>query len=326
MLSRRELLPRNAYLLAVGFLVAAAVVPTVGLSNLVVDVMLDLFLYAFVSLGWNLLAGFAGQINLGPALYFGLGAYSAGVLYQNYGITPWAAFIVGPVIAAGFALLTGYPTFKLKGDYYALATLVLSQIVLLSFLAWNYVGAAYGLAYHIVPFSWYWFQFNTYHLVYYYIGLVMVLGALALTWKIRNSEFGLRLMAIRDDEEGAKSIGINTLRYKLVISMISAGVIAIGGILYAQYTLYLDPNSTMSLTITAEIALPSLLGGVGTILGPLIGAVIIQPLEWFLRLTVGSNLQLAIRGAIFMAIVLFIPRGIMQTVVDRYIRPKLVKK
>ncbi|MDG6901870.1 MAG: branched-chain amino acid ABC transporter permease [Nitrososphaerota archaeon] len=314
------------YLLAVGLLAVAAVVPVVGLSSLVIDVMLELFIFAFVSLGWNLLAGFAGQVNLGPALYFGIGAYSAGILFQTYRITPWAAFAVGPAIAAAFALLTGYPTFKLKGDYYALATLVISQIVLLSFLAWNYVGAAYGLAYDIVPFSWYWFQFNTNHIAYYYVGLVMVLGALGLTWRIRNSEFGLRLMAIRDDEEGAKSIGINTLRYKLIISMISAGVIAIGGILYAQYTLYLDPNSTMSLTITADIALPALLGGVGTILGPLLGAAIIQPLEWLLRLTIGTNLQLAIRGAIFMLIVLFVPRGIVQTVVDRYIRPKMVKK
>ena len=304
MLTRSELLPKNTYLLAVVLLVAAAIVPVVGLSNLLIDVMLDLFLYAFVSLGWNLLAGFAGQVNLGPALYFGLGAYSAGVLFQTYRITPWAALVVGPAIAAGFALLIGYPTFKLKGDYYALATLVISQIVLLSFLAWNYVGAAYGLAYDIVPFSIYWFQFNTNHLAYYYIGLAMVFGGLGLSWKIRNSEFGLRLMAIRDDEEGAKSVGIDTLRYKLVISMISAGVIAIGGILYAQYTLYLDPNSTMSLTITADIALPSLLGGVGTILGPLLGAAIIQPLEWFLRFTIGSNLQLASRGAGCLGVVL----------------------
>jgi branched-chain amino acid transport system permease protein len=325
-LLKSELLPKSVYRLVIVLLVGAAILPVVGLSNLVIDVMLDLFLYAFLSLGWNMLAGFAGQINLGPALYMGIGAYSAGVLFQTYRITPWVALLVGPALAAGLALATGYPTFKLRGDYYALATLVVSQIVLLSFLTWNYVGAAYGIAYDIIPFSWYWFQFNTDHLVYYYIGLVMVAGGLGLTWKIRNSEFGLRLMAIRDDEDGAKSIGINTLRHKLIASMISAGLIAMGGVLYAQYTLYLDPNSTMSLTITADIALPALFGGVGTIIGPLLGAVIIQPLEWFLRFTVGSNLQLAIRGAVFMGIVLFLPRGIMQTIVDKYFRPKLVKK
>jgi branched-chain amino acid transport system permease protein len=309
-----------------GTLLCIAVIPLFQPSNVIIETIFFLLLYAFLGLSWNMLAGFAGQFSLGHAAFFGVGAYTAGILYMKYRITPWAAMLVGPALASCLAWTVGYPTFKLRRHYYALATLAMAEVMRLGFLSWDYVGAAYGIWYDVVPFSWIALQFSTTHVPYYYLAFVALCGGLLLTWKIRKSEFGLRLMAIRDDEEGAKALGIDTLSHKLKISALSAALAAVGGVLYAQYSLFLEPDSTLSLLVTADMVLPTLLGGLGTTYGPILGALILEPLTWVLRSLVGSSLQVVFRGILLILIVLMIPDGLVKMLVDRYVRPTLVRK
>ena len=299
-----ELLPRNLVRIVVAFLIVAVVIPVFNPPIVVIEVLFDVFLYAILATSWNLLAGFAGQFSFGQAAYFGIGAYTAGILFETYGITPWAALAVGPLLAGGLSWGIGYPLFRLRADYYALATLALAEVLMITFLSWNYVGAAFGLQYRSVRFSWIDFQFNTTQIPYYYIGLALLIGALLLARAIRRSQFGLRLLAIRDDEEAAKSIGINTLLEKQKIAAISAGLAAVGGVLYAQYTLYLSPTATMSVLQTSQMILPAVLGGTGSIYGPLLGTIITEPIFWFFTFTIGSNVELLARGVALVAIVL----------------------
>ncbi len=315
-----ERTPRNLLRLVVAFVVAAAVLPVINPPLVVIEVLFDVFLIAILATSWNLLAGFAGQFNFGQAAYFGIGAYSAGILFEYYGISPWAAMVVGPLLAAGLSWGIGYPLFRMRADYYALATLALAEVLMITFSSWNYVGAAFGLQYRPVHYSWIYFQFDTTVIPYYYIGLALLVGALFLARAVRTSHFGLRLLAIRDDEEAAKSLGINTLLEKQKIAALSAGLAAVGGVLYAQYTLYLSPTATMSITQTAQMILPAVLGGMGSIYGPLIGAAVTGPIFWYFTFSIGSTVELLARGAALVVIVLFIPRGIVQTLIDKFAR------
>jgi len=320
-----ELLPLQIHWVTIGAIVFLIVFPLLNPGEFYINVGWMLTLYAYLALGWNLLSGFAGQFSLGYAAYFGIGAYTAGVLYMRFGLTPWLGMVLGPILAAALALAVGYPTFKLRHHYYSLASLALSEVMRLVFLSWDYVGGAYGIWYHpILPFSWIDFQFNADHRVYYYLTLVMLIGALLLTWKIRNSDFGLRLLAIRNDEEAAESLGINALTHKLKIAAISAGLGAAAGVMYAQFTLFIEPDSTMSIAVTMDILLPVMLGGLGTTYGPLLGALILIPLSWLTRIFIGSTLQIVVRGVILMLIVVFMPDGLMKVVIDKYYKPKLV--
>ena len=327
MYRRGELIPRQIHWVIIGIIAFLTIFPLLEPGDFYIDVAFMLTLYAYLALSWNLLSGFAGQFSLGYAVYFGIGAYTAGVLYMRLSLTPWLGMIIGPILAASLALVLGYPTFKLRHHYYSLASLALAEVARLTFLSWDYVGGAYGIWYHpIFPFSWIDFQFIADHRVYHYITLVMLIGVLLLTYKIRNSDFGLRLLAIRNDEEAAQSLGINTLNHKLVIAAISAGLGAMGGVIYSQFTLFIEPDSTMSIGVTLDILLPVILGGLGTTYGPLLGAAILIPLSWLLRMYIGSTLQVVVRGLILMLIVAFMPDGLMKVVIDKYYRPKLLKR
>jgi len=322
-----ELLPRPVYLLTAGALAFMAILPLLNPGDFIINVAFMVCLYAYLSLCWNLPSGFAGQFSLGHALFYGLGAYSAGLLYMKFQLTPWLGMILGPLLAIGVALVIGYATFRLHFSYYSLAALAVAEVMRLVFLSWDYVGGAYGIWYApIHSYSWIDFQFNSVRIPYNYITLVMLAGVLLLTWKIRHSDFGLRLMAIRDDEVGARSLGINPLTHKLLILAISAGLTAAGGVLYAQFTQYVEPNSTMSVWVTMDMILPAMMGGLGITYGPVIGSFILTPLSWATRVLLGDTLQIVLRGVILMLIVAFLPDGILKTVIDKYTRPKLIKR
>ena len=197
-------------------------------------VLVMVFIYALMAQGWNVLAGYCGQISLGQAVYFGIGAYSAGFLYAHYHISPWLGMLVGVGISVLVALAIGLPTFRLRGHYFAIATLVIGEIGHTLVLNWELVGGATGVWIPIDRDSpWYSFQFHDSKLPNYYIGL------------------GFR--AIRDEPDAARSLGVDITRYKLVAIMISAAFTAVAGAQFAQYVLVIDPETVFPLLLSILI-------------------------------------------------------------------------
>jgi len=311
------------------FFTTLFIVPVLTNSHLILNILIMVFFYAYLSLAWNILAGFAGQYSLGHAAYLGIGAYTTALLYVRTGMIPWLGLLVGAALAALFALGISYPTFRfgIKGYYYILTTLAVAEILRRIFLYWDLTGRADGVRYPLKPDSFLLFQFHMDRTPYYYIMLVFLILILFISYIIRNSQFGLHLLAIRDDEDAAQSIRINTLKCKLIAAAISAALTAVAGAFYAQYTLFIEPDTTMSLFISIDILLPSLMGGTGTIAGPLIGSFLLTPLAWIFRIAYGAEvLHMIIRGVALMIIVALIPKGIAGTVIDYYIRPRHIKR
>ncbi len=309
------------------FFLLLAMIPFLTTSDFILDIFIMTFLYAFLSLAWNIQAGFSGLISVGHAAYFGIGAYTTAILYLRTGTTPWIGLLLGAGIAVLFSVVIGFPTFRLRGHYYILATLAVAEILRTFFLFWDFTGKSGGLLYPIVPDSLWHFQFHTNRLLYFYVILGFMIIGIFIATIIRKSQLGLYLLAIRDDEKAAQSIRINTFKYKMIAAAVSAALTAVGGAFYSQFTLFLDPDTTMSIILSADIMLPSLIGGLGTIIGPMVGSFLLTPMAWILRWAFGGQvLHVILRGSLLMLIVALIPKGIVGTVTDYFIRPRLIKK
>jgi branched-chain amino acid transport system permease protein len=300
-----------AYLI---FFSITCAVPFVS-SPVVTDVLIFCVLYAFVSTAWTI-AVYAGPYSIGHAAYFGLGAYSTALLYTRLGISPWIGILVGVAISSSFALVISYPVFRygIKGYYYTLTTLAVAEIMRTIFLAWDITGRAVGVWYHVVPDSLWHFQFHTSHAPYVFIGVAFLILGVFTSNAIKKARLGLAFSATRDDEDTAQSVGINTLRHKLTAVAISAALTSIGGAFFAQYTLFIEPDTSMAMFVSVDILLPAVVGGVGTVSGPLIGSFLLTPLIWILRIAFGSEvLHVVIRGVVIIIVVLFAPEGIVGT-------------
>jgi len=278
-------------------------------------VMIRIFLYAMLATAWNVLAGYCGQISLGHAVFFGTGAYTSTVLVKTLGLTPWAGMLAGAALAVALSQVIGYPVFRLRGHYFAIATIAVGEIVQTLMINWDWVGGARGLFIPIdrtgSPLA---FQFRDKQ-VYYYIALGLLLLALWVTRRIERSRTGYYFRAIREDQDAAASLGIPVARYKQRAMAVSAGLTALGGTFYAQYILFIDPESVLPLSLSILICLVAVLGGVGTLWGPLIGAAILVPLGEVTRIYLGGTgkaIDLLIYGFLIMVISVIQPGGIME--------------
>jgi len=278
-------------------------------------VFISIFLYATLAQAWNLLAGYCGQISLGHAVFFGTGAYTSSVLGKELGLTPWAGMVAGVALAVALSQLIGYPVFRLRGHYLAIATIAVGEIVQTLMLNWDWVGAARGFFVPIKrPDSFVNFQFHQSKQTYYYIALGLLLLALGVARRIERSRTGFYFRAIREDQDAAASLGIPVAAYKQRAMAWSAGLTAMGGTFYAQYILFIDPESVFPLSLSILICLVAVLGGVGTLWGPLVGAAILVPLSEGTRIYFGGTgkaIDLLIFGALIMLISVVQPGGIM---------------
>ena len=273
-------------------------------------------LYAGLAQAWNILGGYCGQISLGHALYFGIGAYVSTMLFVNYGISPLLGMFAGGIIASLLALLVGWPCFRLSGHYYAIATVVVGEIGHLLFLNWDFVGAATGL---YVPFhgqSWIDLQFRTTKLPFHYIVLTFAALTWIVAWVLEGSRWGYSWRAMRDDVTAARSLAVRVFPSKMAAAAISGFFTGLGGAIYAQYVGYIDPDSVLSASISILIALPAVLGGVGTLWGPLIGAAILIPTSEVTRSYLGGagGLDLMIYGALIVGVALLRPAGLVSLI------------
>ncbi len=276
--------------------------------------MIMIFMYATMGLAWNMIGGYAGQISLGHCIFFGTGAYTSTLMLMKLGITPWIGMITGAGVAVIIAFIIGYPCFKLAGHYFAIATIAIAEIALVWMLNWDWAGAAVGLTLPILPESLRNFEFHSTKVPYYYIMFGIFLSAIAVTYWIDRSKFGYYFKAIKGDLEAARSLGINTSRYKFYALALSAVFTSICGSFYAQYVLFIDPDSVFVMPISILVCLIATLGGVGTIWGPVIGAFILIPISEFTRIYLGGGgkgTDLIIYGLLIMIISIYQPFGVI---------------
>lgn len=259
---------RRLDLIIAAVLIAVAASAPIFVKDVYVqNIMVLTLMYAALSQSWNVLGGYCGQISLGHALYFGLGAYTTAILFTKFGVLTWFGMLVGGFISAAIALALGYPTFRLGGHYFAIATIVIAEIALLLFLNWDWAGAALGIDIPVREDSWLKFQFTRSKLPYFYFALAFVAVAWLVTWWLENSKWGYWWRAVKDNSEAAESLGVVVFKSKMGAAAISAFLTAIGGAFYAQFVSYIDPESVMSFQFSLLISLPAVLGGIGTLWG-----------------------------------------------------------
>lgn len=274
-----------------------------------------LLLFAMLAVAWNILGGYCGQISLGHSVFFGIGSYTTIMLLLAMNMSPWLGLIIGVIFSVLASILLGYPTFRLRGPYFSLATLAMGEIMRRVFLYFRgHTGGAIGL---IVPFlrtdSLLYFQFLT-KTPYYYIALVFLATAIYTTRRIEESKLGYYLKAIREDEDAAEAMGIDVTKYKLKAIMISALFTSIGGSFYVQFIRFLDPESAFSLEFSIDIAIMAIIGGMGTVWGPVLGAALLTPIIEITRSLLGGTYlgaHLILFGAILIAIVIMVPQGLV---------------
>jgi branched-chain amino acid transport system permease protein len=308
---RYRLVRRLATLLAAG---ALFTLPFQLADPFALRLLTVMAMYATLGIAWNILGGYAGQISIGHSIFFGLGAYTSTLLFLRLGWSPWLGLLAGMVVAATVAVLIGFPCFLLKGHYFVIATAVLAESASILFTTWEVVGSALGLQLPILPSSLANFQFHESKAPYYYLSLGMLALALATAAVIERSKLGYCLKAIREDEFAAMSLAINIRRYKLVAMAVSAALTAMVGTFYAQFVLFVDPPSVLPLSLSVMIALVPILGGIGTLWGPVAGAAVLIPISELTRVLLsggGRNLDLIVYGVLIMAISVWRPMGLL---------------
>ena len=308
---------RRQLLTAVAVFAIIAFVPRLVTDVYMMNVLILTLLFAALSQSWNLLGGYCGQVSLGHALYFGIGAYATSILYVKFGITPWGGLLAGGIIAALIALALGYPCFRLKGHYFSIATIVIAEIGLLLFHNWDYAGAALGIQWPFTPDSWWTLQFARDKAPYFYFALALFAVTWLVTFAIVESKWGYWWRAVKDNAEAAESLGVTIFHSKMAAAAISAFFTAVGGGFYAAFVSYIDPDSVMHFRFSLLMALPAVLGGVGSLWGPAIGALILIPLAELTRSYLGgsgSGLDLGIYGGLVMIVSLTRPEGILSII------------
>ncbi|HYP30057.1 MAG TPA: branched-chain amino acid ABC transporter permease [Blastocatellia bacterium] len=287
-------------LLAV-FLLAA---PFVLQARYAQHVLILILLYVALGSAWNILGGFAGQLSLGHAAFFGVGAYSSAIIASKSTLSPWLGLVVGPVVVLPVALVVGWACFRLRGPYFTLATIAIGEMARLVALNWRDVtGGAVGIVIRPSVFS------GTDKVPYYYIILAIAAVTVTLCYRISRGKLGYFLMAVREDEATAESIGIDTSGYKLRALAISAGITALAGAFYANYFLFVDPAIVLPLALSVEIVLMSIIGGLGTVSGPVLGAVLLKLSSEIFR-NYFKDASLLIYGTLLIIVIIFIPGGL----------------
>jgi branched-chain amino acid transport system permease protein len=304
---------KKSLLLFVLFMCILAVVPLFLRDPFLSHLLIMIMMYATMSTGWNVIGGYAGQVSFGNAAFFGVGAYTTAVLLVNYNVNPWLGMLAGCILSIGLAVVVGYPCFRLRGHYFAIATIAVGEIMVVIFTNWDYVGAAVGIYMPIMEESIANFEFHSSKIPYYYIILIMLLFAIAVSYTIEESRLGYYLRAIKDDPDGARSLGIDIQKYKMIAFSISAVLTSICGTFYGQYVLYIHPSSTMDLMMSIHLCIIALIGGIGKLFGPVVGAFVFIPLMELTRVYLGSEgqgIDMIIYSLLVILIAIWRPQGL----------------
>jgi len=281
-------------------------------DNYWVNILTFAYLMGGLATAWNIIGGFGGQFSAAHGVFFGIGAYLTARLYMDAGVSPWIAMPFGGLLAAIIAVLISWPTFRLRGPFFAIATMAFNEV---AFAFANYFDTVTGGARGImIPF-----RAGFANMIFaerWKYGVLMfcfLAVTIAVALVIRRSRLGYYLLAVREDEDAARAAGVNILGVKLWGMAISAFLTGMGGTLFTMYIRYLDPPSLFTLPeVGVKFALIALIGGMGTIFGPLMGAALVVPLESYLRATLGGlpGVHLVVLGGLLMLAALFMKKGI----------------
>ena len=295
-----------------GVVAVLACVPLVTTSNVVLNFLVVALLIALVGQGWNVLGGYGGQYSFGHAAFFGTAAYTTGILQLRYGVNAWAGLVIGIAAGALVGAVTGALSFRsgLRGSYFALVTLAFAEVLRIIASVAPITGAGVGTLVKL-DLRWEAFQFQS-RAPFYWIILGFVAVSLLIAQRLEASRFGAYLVAVRENEDAARAAGIDVFRVKLAAMTLSAAITAAGGCFYAQYFLFLDAGIAYGPWISVEALLAPVIGGIGTVFGPLLGALVVKSLGEATKLITGDvpGLDLVIYGCVLIAVVAFAPGGI----------------
>ena len=295
-------------------LILMVALPLVVTSSFVLEILVRILLFAFIGTAWNLLGGYAKQLSLGHAAFFGLGAYTSTILQINFGISPWIGMLVGGGVGLLASLPIGWLCFRLKGPYFTISTIATANVLMLIFLKFR--DLAWGAEGTTIPNLGndpLMMQFDN-KVPYYYILLGLLIIALSITAWIERSRMGYYLIALGEDEDAAEASGVDVVRVKRNIYMISAFLTALAGTFYTQYIYFIDPQTAFNFNVSIEAALVSIVGGIGTLWGPVIGTVLLETTTTLLQSYLGNSIggiQLTVYSLILMAVILVRPTGIV---------------
>lgn len=294
-------------------LLVALMIPMIFESSFVLHMYTLIFFYIALTAAWNIPA-FGGKLSLGHAAFFGLGAYGAAILYVKYGISPWIGILVSVAASLLGGMIMSLPLIRLKGPFFTLASIAFAEALRMIAIDWrSLTNGSVGIN---IPYKPGWVNLTfTSGKPFYYIALLLAIVVVFITYRLRNSALGYHLRAAASDEEAANALGVSTSRVHFVALMWSSGLTGIVGVLYAFYIYVLEPNTVFSLThFSLQPALNGIIGGIGTVWGPVIGSILMTPLGEFLRFylgTIQSGLNFVVYGVMLIAIVNFIPGGIV---------------
>ena len=286
-----------------------------------IHILIMIFLFAMAGSAWNLIGGYAGQLSLGHAAFFGIGAYTSTMLLRSYGLSPWVGMIFGGCLAMAMSLLLGAICFRLRGPYFAIATIGLAEVLRL--LALHFRGWTNGAIGLTIPFKGsapLLFQFAS-KVPYYFISLVFLILTILIVHRVENSRLGNYLLAIGQDQDAAEAIGVDSARAKRGAGYLSALITGMAGTFYAQYVYFIEPESVFGLGLSIQIALVAILGGVGTVWGPVVGAAIIESLTQFTQYAFAGTiygLEQIVYGSFLVVVILVRPLGVIQWVQNAY--------
>ena len=278
------------------------------------DIGVTFLLAAISASAWNIVGGYAGQVSVGHSMFFGLGAYTPLLFYTLWGWPPVLAVPFGVVLSIGLAVLIGFPTFRLTGHYFSMATIAVAELIRIFFGTWTFVGGAIGLQGPARARGWWDLTFRS-EIPYYYIFLAVLAVLLFVTFAVERRRFGYYLRAIKADERAARSLGVPVQWTKIKALILSAVFTSIAGSLYSIKTGFIDPDSGFGILISVQMVIIAALGGAGTLYGPLVGALILIPLQtatntWFGG--GGTGLTYILYGGIIVLISRFEPGGMFE--------------
>jgi len=311
--------------LSIIILVVIATTPLYIRSPYYMGIIILTVLYALVGVSWNIVAGFAGQLVIAHVLFVAFGAYTTVALYDNFGLSPWIGIPISGLVSAMVGAIVAFITLRygLKMDYFALFTIALVTAMKAVFLKWDFVGGAMGIGVSLQNPSVSKMIFTTKE-PYLYIGLALLLIGLVLQFIIYRSKMGKYFVAIREDEAAAAALGVNTSKYKTYALLIGSAMAGVAGGFYIMYVTFIESGQVFSLTLNVEMVLAGpIIGGLGSLIGPLLGAVINKPLAELMRGLLSfsrDGSSLIVYGSFLILAILFMPHGIAGVLHTPYLK------
>jgi branched-chain amino acid transport system permease protein len=295
-----------------GFLVVS---PLIYNNFFYINALYTASVLMLAGMAWVIMGGYTGLISFGHAAFFGLGAYTL-ALTHNWGVLPWLGLVLGGCVAALFAAAVSYPLLRLKGRWFSLATLAMAEALKLYFNNWNFVGGSRGIELFRREYGLEWIYFAS-PIYYNYVAYAVLIASLIVLSMIVKSRFGYYTQAIRESEETAMAVGVNTFRYKQLAMVVSGFFTGIAGALYTIRFRFIDPFAVMDFAQSLQIIIISVAGGIFTLVGPIMGALIITPIAEYVRAVLGGTygarffgIHMLIYGVILLALVLYSPGGL----------------